>query len=335
MKNWPLLVTSLAGLGLAGCALLPHESAPPGATPLQLKLGTIPAMRSTQTIPTGGLNVEIRAYRSTGTTTFRAPGNQLGWTLGTTPIVATYSVTAGTSPTLSFPALPPGDWLLQANVYNYDETFYNVSTGARDPFFKNYLCGQGEATVSTTLGLGYALTIPVAYTIPNIANLDDRVQGAATNSFTLTALLPGSAGLRFRLANWNPYVMLATGSWDDSHHKIRIAIQRPAFWSLNMASTSNSAGYWFLGDYSAPQGMSATQSFSRADMTVSSDVWMWNGDTGRNVIYTDIDLHGTDASYYDKFTSDTAPASGALTIVLPAALAPTGYTLTMTDLASP
>lgn len=338
MRKILVLLTPVASLMLVSCALLPHGTVRLGTMsgPISVRLGDLPAKRSTQLIPPGGLEVEIRAYRASDPTHLQALGNALAydWQTGL-PIIATYSVSAGTSPNLTLPELPAGNWVLRAIVYDTGETFYAIPNGAIDQYAKYSTVGMGEATVSTSIGMAYGVTIPVNYTVPYLANLDDRVMGSATNSLSVTGVLPGSTGLRVRIANWNPYLMLATGSWDAVHHRVRLAVTVPRYYPINMASTSNSAGYWILGDISANTGFSGTMSFTCPAGTPGPDVWMWNADTTRNTIYTDIDLHGADASYYDKYTSATSVASGALTVVLPSTLAPTGYTLTMTDLASP
>lgn len=333
MKKTLGLTTLTAAVVAAGCAVLPHTTkAPVGMSgPITLNLTNVPGIhtgdRNTQaTIRTGALQAVVKVY--VADSTYGSSGTAAN-AIETDPVtaaalVSTSSITTAAT-SITIPKIPSGGHIITVQLYSSTAKMVNSDgTDSSNAAFK--LVGESEAYVSPVVGVPLSATLPIWSTFDHAGNIQTVLLSGATSSLSFSGLTAPSGGLYLRMAKWS-----ASGSLPDSSASLRLSIVSGTAYSTSLASTSNTAGYWKLGDASASRGFSATCSFRNADTYSASTPWNWSSD--RKTIYTD--LHCYDASDdMTIYSAATDYTTGALSMYLPAALVPTGYTMYLTSLAS-
>lgn len=329
MKKTLGLLALTVSLGAVGCAMLPHAAKAPASTATQTGyslpgsavLTNLPgAGYSAQAVGNGAKIVVARVYLADATY-----GNK--WKAATPSVfvdtatnkylAATASVTAGTA-NLTLPALPGGNYVIKLDAYDTLNHGLNATTWADGATSSYSVVAESEAYVQASVGLPYTATFPVFSTFKRMYNVDASASAAAgaTTSVKISGLLPGTNGLFLRMANWNHYASLTASQ------TVRLTIASTLPYAANMASGS-AQGYWFLGDSQSAKGYQATQSFP---------AWSW--DSTRKYLYTDIPL--TTGTYATDFATNSFSVKGlgSISLALPSAFVPSGYSLSISDISS-
>ncbi|HEY9855081.1 MAG TPA: hypothetical protein V6D05_05030 [Stenomitos sp.] len=329
MKKTLGLLALTVSLGAVGCAMLPHAAKAPASTATQTGyslpgsavLTNLPgAGYSAQAVGNGAKIVVARVYSAdtaVGVNLRAASPSVFVDTATNKALAATASVVSGTA-NLTLPALPGGKYIIKLTAYDTLNHGLNATTWADGATSSYSVVAESEALVNASVGLPYTATFPVFSTFKRVYNVDASASATvgATTSVKISGLLPGTNGLFLRMANWNHYASLTASQ------TVRVTIAATLPYATNLASGSTAA-YWYLGDIQSAKGFQATQSFP---------AWSW--DSTRKYLYTDIPL--TTGTYATDFATNSYSVKGlgSLSLALPSAFVPSGYSLSISDISS-
>jgi hypothetical protein len=227
---------------------------------------------------------------------------------------ATASITGGTAK-VNIPPIPQGEHFIVANFFSDTNEGENPASPSVDNYL--HLVAQTEKFVNPQPGQPLDITMPVYNTYATVANLNASVAAATTSTtFTSGVISTTTSGLLLRMAHWD-YSKLGDATTASSK-SIRVSVTAPTAFASTLASGSM---WYFMGDPYAASTESATASLT----------WNW-GNSAHTAIYADLPVAEADDTQMDSYKA--AGASGSLSLSFPAAMVPTGYGVTLTDVAS-